>query len=98
MDFKKRIGYDDPRIHIKDCDLCGNSVFDERLQRFRAGASTPSARRSRRCAGGACSCQTPTQANGKAPLGMDELVRIVTDTVTGGTNLIAGGKFARIAD
>lgn len=29
MDFKKRLGIDDPRIHMKDCDLCGNSVFRE---------------------------------------------------------------------
>src|SRR6516164_3770480 len=29
MEFKKRIGYDDPRIHINDCELCGPSVFDE---------------------------------------------------------------------
>src|SRR5260370_22402157 len=29
MAFKKRIGYDDPRIHINDCELCGPSVFDD---------------------------------------------------------------------
>ena len=29
MEFKKRIGIDDPRIHIKDCETCGPSVFSE---------------------------------------------------------------------
>jgi L-fuculose-phosphate aldolase len=27
MEFKKRINIDDPRLHIKDCELCGPSVF-----------------------------------------------------------------------
>src|SRR6476646_11472721 len=29
MQFKKRIGIDDPRLHINDCELCGPSVFSE---------------------------------------------------------------------
>jgi L-fuculose-phosphate aldolase len=27
LDLKKRLGFDDPRFHIEDCDLCGNSAF-----------------------------------------------------------------------
>lgn len=29
LDLKKRLGFDDPRFHAKDCDLCGNSAFRE---------------------------------------------------------------------
>lgn len=27
LDLKKRLGFDDPRFHNEDCDLCGNSAF-----------------------------------------------------------------------
>jgi L-fuculose-phosphate aldolase len=27
LDLKKRLGFDDPRFHIEDCDLCGNTAF-----------------------------------------------------------------------
>ncbi|MFO1022039.1 MAG: class II aldolase/adducin family protein [Planctomycetales bacterium] len=27
LDLKKRLGFDDPRFHVEDCDLCGNSAF-----------------------------------------------------------------------
>ena len=27
LDLKKRLGFDDPRFHFEDCDLCGNSAF-----------------------------------------------------------------------
>lgn len=30
LDLKKRIGYDDPRFHLENCDLCENSVFEQR--------------------------------------------------------------------
>ncbi|RMG38962.1 MAG: class II aldolase/adducin family protein [Planctomycetota bacterium] len=29
LDLKKRLGFDDPRFHVEDCDLCGNSAFRE---------------------------------------------------------------------
>ena len=29
LDLKKRLGFDDPRFHNEDCDLCGNSAFRE---------------------------------------------------------------------
>ena len=28
LDIKKRLGYDDPRLRMENCDLCGNSVFN----------------------------------------------------------------------
>src|SRR5260221_1871854 len=27
LDLKKRLGFGDPRIHVEDCDLCGNTAF-----------------------------------------------------------------------
>jgi len=27
LDLKQRLGFDDPRFHVEDCDLCGNSAF-----------------------------------------------------------------------
>ena len=29
LELKKRLGFDDPRFHVEDCDLCGNSAFRE---------------------------------------------------------------------
>ena len=29
LHFKEKLGIDDPRLHMKDCDLCGNSLFRE---------------------------------------------------------------------
>src|SRR3954453_10721961 len=34
MEFKKRIKIDDPRIHIKDCEVCGPSIFDDSYSDF----------------------------------------------------------------
>jgi len=27
LDLKQRLGFDDPRFHVENCDLCGNSAF-----------------------------------------------------------------------
>lgn len=27
LDLKKKLGFDDPRFHVEDCDLCSNSAF-----------------------------------------------------------------------
>ncbi|SFH85819.1 class II aldolase/adducin family protein [Planctomicrobium piriforme] len=29
LDLKKKLGFDDPRFHLEDCDLCGNTAFRE---------------------------------------------------------------------
>jgi len=34
LQFKKRLGIDDPRLHMEDCDLCGNSLFREGYDDF----------------------------------------------------------------
>jgi len=83
MQFKKRIGIDDPRLHINDCELCGPSVFADGYGDFvpepyafdRAGqeptlyVDEPAA---------ACECNVKPQVQVKD---MDELVRIVTEKV-----------------
>ncbi len=46
LDLKKKLGFDDPRFHKEDCDLCGNSAFrdgyQENMPRPRAFAPPPS--------------------------------------------------------
>jgi L-fuculose-phosphate aldolase len=45
IDLKKRLGFDDPRLHNEDCDLCGNSAFrkgyQEQLPQPQAFAAPP---------------------------------------------------------
>lgn len=39
LDLKKNLGFDDPRFHFENCDLCGNTAFREGYQE--AGVSAP---------------------------------------------------------
>lgn len=32
LDLKKKLGFDDPRFHFEDCDLCGNTAFQDGYQ------------------------------------------------------------------
>ena len=32
LDLKKKLGFDDPRFHVEDCDLCSNSAFRQGYQ------------------------------------------------------------------
>ena len=76
LDFKKRLGYDDPRLRMENADLCGNSIFDRGYTDF---VPTPSAfaKENGALCGGSCS-----SSNSKADVqDVDELVRIVTDKV-----------------
>src|SRR3954468_19059836 len=34
LDLKKKIGYDDPRLRMENCDMCGNSVFNRGYSDF----------------------------------------------------------------
>jgi L-fuculose-phosphate aldolase len=91
MEFKKRIGYDDPRIHKKDCELCGPSVFSQGYGEF-----VPEAYAFDRCgqepmayvdgSAPACDCRTGTCAtkvggNGAATPDVEALVQQITDQV-----------------
>jgi L-fuculose-phosphate aldolase len=88
MEFKKRIGYDDPRLHEANCELCGPSVFDEgysdfvpEAYAFRREGQAPTiyttADGSASEPGNDAICPLP----GKAEVDIDEIVRRVTDQV-----------------
>jgi len=38
LDLKKKLGFDDPRFHLENCDLCGNSAFREGYAEVKAPA------------------------------------------------------------
>lgn len=40
LDLKKKLGFDDPRFHVENCDLCGNSAFRDG---YKEGAPQPHA-------------------------------------------------------
>ncbi len=91
LDLKKRIGYDDPRFRIENCDLCGNSVFERGYSDF---VPEPAAFERHKCGGGAsCTCEgqacstangrTSKQSNGHldpAP-DLESVVQAITDQV-----------------
>ncbi len=76
--LKKRIGYDDPRFGLEDCDLCGNSIFDRGYSDF-----VPKAHAFKRddyvsdCPTGIPS--TNGSANGSIDL--ERMVQVITDQV-----------------
>src|SRR5438067_912670 len=74
LDFKKKLGYDDPRLRMDNVDMCGNSVFDRGYSDFVPKPVAFAKEEGARCGG---TCPT-TQAEVKD---VDELVRIVTDKV-----------------
>jgi L-fuculose-phosphate aldolase len=74
LDLKKRIGYDDPRFGMDNCDLCANNLVGRGYSDF---VPEPHAfRREDACACGGTNGQAPA-ANEE----VDTLVRLVTDQV-----------------
>jgi L-fuculose-phosphate aldolase len=80
LDLKKKLGFDDPRFHVEDCDLCGNSAFRDG---YKEGALQPKAfdpppvytgYLARQKEGAACSAKP--QANDA-----DALVKAITEQV-----------------
>jgi L-fuculose-phosphate aldolase len=78
LDLKKRLGFDDPRFHVEDCDLCGNSAFREgykeqlpQPQAFDAVPAYPGYLESKTAA--------PAQGNGQGDT--ENLVKAITDQV-----------------
>ena len=100
MQFKKRIAIDDPRIHIKDCELCGPSVFSDGYgdfvpepYAFQRDGQEPTVYVDER-EEAVCACKPTTCANPQPKpevqvKDMDELVRIVTEKVMAA---LAGSK------
>lgn len=80
IDLKKRLGFDDPRFHNENCDLCGNSAFRDGYKEnmpqqvaFEKAPSYPGY------------LQKPAyEQNGNslpADLNMEQLVKAITDQV-----------------
>ena len=78
LDLKKKLGFDDPRFHNEDCDLCGNSAFRDGYKEGEAPQS---------CAFEPAPSypgylQTPAYAGGTATGGDNEaLVKMITEQV-----------------
>jgi L-fuculose-phosphate aldolase len=74
LDLKKRLGFDDPRFHVENCDLCGNSAFrdgyKEQIPQPRAFESVPD-----------YPGYLENKTAAKAPGGMEDLVKAITDQV-----------------
>lgn len=82
LEFKKRLGIDDPRLHMENCDLCGNSVFRAGYDAFvpqpKAFAPTPAANS---CVGPAPRSESAKSNTVAADPNIDALVQTVTDQV-----------------
>ena len=74
LEFKKKLGYDDPRLRLENCDMCGNSVFDRGYSDFVCKPVAFAKEEGAACSG---SCHT----NHAEIKDVEELVRIVTDKV-----------------
>lgn len=79
LDLKKKWGFDDPRFHNEDCDLCGNSAFregyKENIPVQRAFAAAPNYPGILQEACGTA-CETPA-ASGAS----EDLVQMITNQV-----------------
>ena len=80
LDLKKKWGFDDPRFHNEDCDLCGNSAFregyKEQIPVQRAFAAAPSYPGILQEPCGTA-CETPAAAG----TGSEDLVKMITNQV-----------------
>jgi len=95
MKFKERIGIDDPRSHIKDCELCGPSVFSHGYgdfvpepYAFPRDEQEPTTF----VDGSACECQTKTCATPAAGQpDIEKLVQTITDQVMASLTMARAG-------
>ena len=82
LDLKKKLGYDDPRHKMENCDLCSNSIIRDGYSGF---VPEPAAfRRSEEGCGCGCTAKNPAlSANGQAGPANDleALVQTITDQV-----------------
>jgi L-fuculose-phosphate aldolase len=83
LDLKRKLGFDDPRFHVEDCDLCGNSAFregyQERLPQPRGFDPAPSY---------PGYLQSNSSGNGRAGNGQaaEQLVQAITEQVMAALN------------
>jgi L-fuculose-phosphate aldolase len=93
LDLKKRIGYDDPRFRMDNCDLCGNSVFERGYSEF---VPMPLAFQRNNCSGTSCLVndgvlQDTAASNGRSPaavngtpgksVDLETIIQTITDQV-----------------
>lgn len=79
MQFKKRLGIDDPRLHMENCDLCGNSLFREGYDDFKTGSHAfPPDDRGLSCVGKPGQNLSESSAKGDDT---EALVQMITDKV-----------------
>lgn len=99
LNLKKKIGYDDPRLEMENCDLCGNSIFGRGYSDF---VPEPHAfKREDAPNTGLVDCSTLIKGNaqpaastngvsrnGQVPAGsdMEKLVQAITDQVLAALN------------
>jgi L-fuculose-phosphate aldolase len=82
LDLKKKLGYEDPRNKIENCDLCGNSVFRDGYSGFEP--EPVAFRRTEEGCSCGCSTKNPAaSANGQTDPANDleALVQTITDQV-----------------
>lgn len=84
LDLKKRLGFDDPRFHNDDCDLCGNSAFREGYKEpqppQRAFAPPPTYPGYLQSPPASSAAAAPCAA-GANPADLEALVKTITDQV-----------------
>lgn len=93
IDLKKKLGFDDPRFHAENCDLCGNSAFRDgykenlpETRAFNPPPSYPGYLAKPACAPNGCTTPTGLAADAatkSAPAAgdVDALVKAITDQV-----------------
>ena len=76
LELKKKLGFDDPRFHVEDCDLCGNSAFRDGYKEsapqqnaFETAPSFPGY------------LQSPSSSNGTSDVNREQLVQTITEQV-----------------
>jgi len=82
LDLKKKLGFDDTRFHVEDCDMCGNTGFREAY-----GGTTPQQNSLNPAPRYPGYLQQPTQgvmtavAENAAPSQSEDLIKSITDQV-----------------
>lgn len=77
LQFKKRLGIDDPRLHMDNCDLCGNSLFREGYDEFTtASRAFVPPERANSCAG------KPPGVNGAPKKNSDDDLESLIQSIT----------------
>ncbi len=76
LELKKKLGFDDPRFHVEDCDMCGNSAFRDGYKEnapkqtaFEAAPSYPGY------------LQPPASSCGTNGADVEQLVQTITEKV-----------------